>query len=391
MPAPGWRRGVWSADRGSCIYVAGHRGLVGSAIVRRLRAEGFTCIITRTRQELDLTDQAAVDRFFAQERPEYVFLAAARVGGILANSTYPADFIRDNLLIQTHVIDAAYRHGVKKLLFFGSSCIYPKHAPQPMKEEYLLTGPLETTNEAYAVAKIAGLKMVQYYRRQYGLNGICLMPTNLYGPGDNFDLNYSHVIPALIRKFHEAKERGDPEVVVWGTGRPRREFLHVDDLADAAVFLMRHYDGEMWINVGTGEDLTVAELAELIRDVVGFRGRISFDPSKPDGTPRKLLDVSHLFSPGLAAPHPAARGSGADLPVVPGARRPPGARVKEAWRRAGARFSPGSLACPAASSCVASWRMSHAAIGADGLSGVGRTICCRVSRSRGAAVAGSST
>lgn len=285
-------------DRGSRIYVAGHRGLVGSAIVRRLRAEGFTCIITRTRQELDLTDQAAVGRFFARERPEYVFLAAARVGGILANSTYPADFIRDNLLIQTHVIDAAYRHGVKKLLFFGSSCIYPKHAPQPMKEEYLLTGPLETTNEAYAVAKIAGLKMVQYYRRQYGLNGICLMPTNLYGPGDNFDLNYSHVIPALIRKFHEAKERGDPEVVVWGTGRPRREFLHVDDLADAAVFLMRHYDGEMWINVGTGEDLTVAELAELIRDVVGFRGRISFDPSKPDGTPRKLLDVSRLFSLG---------------------------------------------------------------------------------------------
>ncbi|MDR7402364.1 MAG: GDP-L-fucose synthase [Armatimonadota bacterium] len=295
-------------DRHSRVYVAGHRGLVGSALVHRLQAEGFTCILTRTRQELDLTDQAAVDRFFAQERPEYVFLAAARVGGILANSTYPADFIRDNLLIQTHVIDAAYRYGVKKLVFLGSSCIYPKHAPQPMKEEYLLTGLLEPTNEAYAVAKIAGLKMVQYYHRQYGFPGISLMPTNLYGPGDNFDLKTAHVIPALIRKFHEAKERRDGEVVVWGTGMPRREFLHVDDLADAAVFLMRHYEDEMWINVGTGEDLTIAELAKLVRDVVGFHGEIVFDPSKPDGTPRKLLDVSRLFTLGWRPRIPLRQG-----------------------------------------------------------------------------------
>ena len=285
-------------DRGSRIYVAGHRGLVGSALVRRLQAEGFGEVITRDREELDLTDQRAVEDFFARERPEYVFLAAARVGGILANSRYPADFIRENLLIQTHVIDAAYRYGVKKLLFLGSSCIYPKHAPQPMKEEYLLTGPLEPTNEAYAVAKIAGLKMVQYYRRQYGFNGISLMPTNLYGPGDRFDPEQSHVIPALLRRFHEAKERGDGEVVVWGTGTPRREFLYVDDLADAAVFLMGRYDEEMWINVGVGEDITIQELAEMVKEIVGFRGRIVYDPSKPDGTPRKLLDVSRLFALG---------------------------------------------------------------------------------------------
>jgi GDP-L-fucose synthase len=285
-------------DRGSRIYVAGHRGLVGSAIVRRLQAEGFAEVITRGREEVDLTDQRAVEDFFARERPEYVFLAAARVGGILANSTYPADFIRENLLIQTHVIDAAYRYGVKKLLFLGSSCIYPKHAPQPMKEEYLLTGPLEHTNEAYAVAKIAGLKMVQYYRRQYGFNGISLMPTNLYGPGDRFDPEQSHVIPALLRRFHEAKERGFGEVVVWGTGTPRREFLYVDDLADAAVFLMWRYEEEMWINVGVGEDITIQELAEMVKEIVGFRGRIVYDPSKPDGTPRKLLDVSRLFALG---------------------------------------------------------------------------------------------
>ena len=285
-------------DRGSRIYVAGHRGLVGSALVRRLQAEGFGEVITRDREELDLTDQRAVEDFFARERPEYVFLAAARVGGILANSRYPADFIRENLLIQTHVIDAAYRYGVKKLLFLGSSCIYPKHAPQPMKEEYLLTGPLEPTNEAYAVAKIAGLKMVEYYRRQYGFNGISLMPTNLYGPGDRFDPEQSHVIPALLRRFHEAKERGDGEVVVWGTGTPRREFLYVDDLADAAVFLMGRYDEEMWINVGVGEDITIQELAEMVKEIVGFRGRIVYDPSKPDGTPRKLLDVSRLFALG---------------------------------------------------------------------------------------------
>ena len=285
-------------DKTSKIFVAGHRGLVGSAILRRLQAEGYTNLVVRTRRELDLTNQAAVERFFAQEKPEYVFLAAAKVGGILANATYPADFIRDNLLIQTHVIDAAYRHGVRKLLFLGSSCIYPKYTPQPMKEEHLLTGPLEPTNEPYAVAKIAGIKMCQAYRRQYGFNAISLMPTNLYGPGDNFDLQTSHVLPALIRKFHEAKERGDRQVVVWGTGKPRREFLHVDDLADAAVFLMRHYDEEQIINVGVGEDISIADLAALIKRIVGYEGEIVYDTSKPDGTPRKLLDVSRLFALG---------------------------------------------------------------------------------------------
>ena len=295
-------------DKNSKIYVAGHRGLVGSAIVRRLRAEGYMNIVTRTRQELDLCNQAAVYRFFEEEQPEYVFLAAARVGGILANSTYPADFIRDNLLIQTNVIDAAYRYGVKKLLFLGSSCIYPKHAPQPMKEEYLLTGLLEPTNEPYAVAKIAGIKMAQAYRRQYGFNAISLMPTNLYGPGDNFDLETSHVIPALLRKFHEAKVQGKPHVVVWGTGNPRREFLYVDDLADAAVFLMQHYDSEEIINVGVGEDISIRELAELIREVVGYQGEIVFDTSKPDGTPRKLLDVSRLHALGWRARIPLRQG-----------------------------------------------------------------------------------
>ena len=295
-------------DKSSKIYVAGHRGLVGSAIMRRLRAEGYTKLVTRTRQELDLRDQAAVYRFFEEEQPEYVFLAAAKVGGILANSTYPADFIRDNLLIQTNVIDAAYRYGVKKLLFLGSSCIYPKYAPQPMKEEYLLTGLLEPTNEPYAVAKIAGIKMAQAYRRQYGFNAISLMPTNLYGPGDNFDLETSHVIPALIRKFHEGKVQGKPHVVVWGTGNPRREFLHVDDLADAAVFLMRHYDSDDIINVGVGEDISIRELAELIRDVVGYQGEIVFDSSKPDGTPRKLLDVSRLHALGWRARIPLREG-----------------------------------------------------------------------------------
>lgn len=279
------------------IYVAGHRGLVGSALVRKLRAEGYSHLILKTRDELDLTDQRAVEEFFAKERPDYVFLAAAKVGGILANSTYPADFIRINLQIQTNVIDAAYRYGVKKLLFLGSSCIYPKYAPQPMKEEYLLTGPLEPTNEPYAIAKIAGIKMCQAYRRQYGFNAISLMPTNLYGPGDNFDPMTSHVIPALIRKFHEAKEKGQP-VTVWGTGTPRREFLHVDDLADAALFLMKVYEDEAIINVGTGEDISIKELAELIAEVVGFKGEILYDTSKPDGTPRKLLDVSRLFSMG---------------------------------------------------------------------------------------------
>jgi GDP-L-fucose synthase len=285
-------------DKSARVYVAGHRGLVGSAIVRRLARDGFDPVSTPSRDELDLTDPARVERFFAAAKPEYVFLAAAKVGGILANNDYPADFIRVNLQIQTNVIDACQRHGVRKLLFLGSSCIYPKHAPQPMREDALLTGPLEPTNAPYALAKIAGIEMVQAYRRQYRLDGICLMPTNLYGPGDNFDLASSHVIPALIRKFHEAKESGAAEVVVWGSGTPRREFLHVDDLADACVFLMRVYDGSDIVNVGWGEDLTIGELAERVGDAVGFRGKIVFDASKPDGTPRKLLDVSRLTALG---------------------------------------------------------------------------------------------
>jgi GDP-L-fucose synthase len=282
------------------IFVAGHRGLVGSAIVRRLRADGYSALLLRSSDELDLRNQAAVEQFFANERPDFVFLAAAKVGGIHANNAYPADFIRDNLLVQTNTIDAAYRHGTRKLLFLGSSCIYPKHAPQPMPESCLLTGPLEPTNEWYAVAKIAGVKMVQAYRRQYGFDAISAMPTNLYGPGDNFDLQKSHVLPALIRKFHEAKARGDSEVVVWGTGAPRREFLHVDDLADACLFLMQQYQGEEPMNIGCGEDVTIRELAGLIQEVVGFSGQLRFDTSKPDGTPRKLLDVSRLRSLGWA-------------------------------------------------------------------------------------------
>jgi GDP-L-fucose synthase len=287
--------------KGSRIFVAGHRGLVGSAILRRLRSDGHADLIIRTRSELDLTSQQAVREFFQQERPEYVFLAAAKVGGILANATYPADFLRENLLIQTNLIDAAYQSGVSKLLFLGSSCIYPKHAPQPMKESCLLSGPLEPTNEWYAIAKIAGIKMCQAYRRQYGFNAIALMPTNLYGPGDNFDLSTSHVLPALIRKFHEAKESRAPAVVIWGTGKPRREFLHVDDLADAAVFLMHHYDGEEIVNVGVGEDITIHDLAVLVQQVVGYQGEIAFDPTKPDGTPRKLLDISRLKNMGWQA------------------------------------------------------------------------------------------
>ncbi len=281
-------------NRDATIFVAGHRGLVGSAIERRLRAQGFERLMLRTRAELDLCSQAAVEGFFAAERPQYVFLAAAKVGGIQANNSYPADFIRDNLQIQTNVIDSAWRHGTRKLLFLGSSCIYPKLAPQPMREEYLLTGPLEPTNESYAVAKIAGIKMCEAYRRQYGFDAISAMPTNLYGPGDNFSLENSHVLPALIRRFHEARERGDREVVIWGTGTPRREFLYVDDLAEAAVFLMENYSGEQLVNVGCGEDLTIRELAELVAETVGFQGRLVFDSSKPDGTPRKLLDVSRI-------------------------------------------------------------------------------------------------
>lgn len=285
-------------NRDAHIFVAGHRGLVGSAIVRRLEADGFSRVMLRTSSELDLRNQAAVDRFFAAQKPEYVFLAAARVGGIQANNSLPADFIRDNLQIQTNVIDAAFRHETKKLLFLGSSCIYPKLAPQPMPEDCLLTGPLEPTNEWYAVAKIAGLKMCQAYQRQHGFNAISLMPTNLYGPGDNFDLERSHVLPALIRKFHEARQRNEPEVTVWGTGTPRREFLHVDDLADACLFLMNRYDSGEPVNVGWGEDVSIRELAELVRNAVNFEGKMRFDSSKPDGAPRKLLNVSRLTSLG---------------------------------------------------------------------------------------------
>jgi GDP-L-fucose synthase len=281
-------------DKVSRIFLAGHRGLVGSAIQRRLEQGGYTNLILRSRRELDLRDQSSVDAFFAQERPEYVFLAAAKVGGILANSLYPADFIISNLRIQTNVIDAAYRNGVKKLEFLGSSCIYPKFAPQPIKEEYILTGELEPTNEPYAIAKIAGIRMLQAYRAQYGFNGISLMPTNLYGPGDNFDLETSHVLPAMLRKFHDARMRGAREVVLWGTGSPRREFLHVDDLASAAVYLMSNYDGEQIVNVGVGKDITIRELAEMVREITGYEGNIAFDPSRPDGTPRKILDVSRL-------------------------------------------------------------------------------------------------
>lgn len=280
----------------SRVYVAGHRGMVGSAIVRRLRADGFTNLVLRTHAELDLTNQAAVDAFFASERPEYVFLAAAKVGGIHANSTYPADFIRDNLAIQTNVIHSAWSHGARKLLFLGSSCIYPRDCPQPIKEEYLLTGPLEPTNEWYAIAKIAGIKLCQAYRKQYGFDAICAMPTNLYGPGDNYHPENSHVVPALIRRFHEAKLRGDKDVVIWGTGTPLREFLHVDDLAEACLLLMRRYSSEQIVNVGSGDEVSIARLAQLIAEAVGYGGRLVFDASKPDGTPRKLLDTSTIHA-----------------------------------------------------------------------------------------------
>jgi len=285
----------------SKIYVAGHRGLVGSAIVKRLAKSGYHNLLTRVHSELDLTDPKAVLDFFGKEHPDYVFLAAAKVGGIHANNTYPAEFIRDNLLIELSIIDAAYRTGTRRLLFLGSSCIYPKMAPQPLKEEYLMTGPLEPTNSAYALAKIAGIEMCGAYNRQYGMQYLPVMPTNLYGPGDNFDLETSHVLPALIRKFHEAKVNGEKGVTIWGTGTPKREFLHVDDLADACVYLMEHYDGTELINIGTGEDLTIRELAEIIGSVVGFEGELTFDSTKPDGTPRKLLDVSRLSGIGWKA------------------------------------------------------------------------------------------
>lgn len=283
------------------IYVAGHRGLVGSAILRLLEAKGFRRLLTATREQLDLRDQSAVNHWFQANRPEYVFLAAGTVGGILANSTRPAEFLYDNLMIHGTVVHAAHVFGAKKLLYLGSSCIYPRQCPQPMKEEYLLTGPLEPTNEPYAVAKIAGIKLCQSYRRQYGSNFISAMPTNLYGPHDNFDLESSHVLPALLRKFHEARRAGDEEVVVWGTGSPRREFLHVDDLAEACLFLMRHYESDEHVNVGVGEDLAIRELAELIRDIVAPGVDLAFDTSKPDGMPRKLLDVSRLRELGWEA------------------------------------------------------------------------------------------
>lgn len=280
------------------IYVAGHRGMVGSAIVRKLKTDGFRNIIVRTSAELDLRDQQAVRSFFEKEKPEYIFLAAAKVGGIQANNTYRGEFLYDNLMIEANVIHQAYENGAKKLLFLGSSCIYPKMAPQPLKEEYLLTGALEPTNEPYAIAKIAGIKLCETYRHQYGCNFISAMPTNLYGPNDNYDLNNSHVLPALLRKFHSAKESGAGFVEIWGSGTPLREFLHVDDLADAALFLMENYNDHLFVNVGTGEDLAIRDLAEMISEVVGFEGELRFDSSKPDGTPRKLMDISRLHNMG---------------------------------------------------------------------------------------------
>lgn len=288
-------------DKNSRIYIAGHRGLVGSAIHRALVESGYPNLIYRTSSELDLRERDQVQQFFQEQDIDYVFLAAAKVGGIAANNDYPADFIRDNLLIQTNVIDSAYRAGVKKLMFLGSTCIYPKFAPQPLKEEYLLTGELEPTNQPYAIAKIAGINMCQSYNRQYGTRYISVMPTNMYGPNDNYDLKSSHVLPALIRKFHEAKEGNQPSVEVWGSGRPRREFLHADDLADACLFLMEHYVDSEIINVGVGEDISIHELAELIKRIIGYEGEISFNTSIPDGTPRKLVDVSKINGLGWKA------------------------------------------------------------------------------------------
>ena len=285
-------------NKDSKIYVAGHRGLVGSAIVRNLEERGYTNIIYRTHKELDLTRQVEVEKFFEEEKPEYVFLAAAKVGGIHANNTRPAEFIYDNLMIESNIIHSAYKYGVKKLLFLGSSCIYPKFANQPIKEEYLLTGELEPTNEAYAIAKITGIELCKFYRRQYGCDFISAMPTNLYGINDNFDLETSHVLPALIRKFHEAKINNQEEVVMWGTGKPLREFMYVDDLADALVHLMLNYSDEIHVNLGTGKDLSIGELAQIVKEVVGYEGKIVNDLSKPDGTPRKLLDVSRLEATG---------------------------------------------------------------------------------------------
>lgn len=285
-------------EKDATIYVAGHNGLVGSAILRTLKAKGYENIIQKTFKELDLRRQEQVEEFFEREKPEYVFLSAAKVGGINANNVYPAEFIYDNLMIETNIIHSAYKNNVKKLLFLGSSCIYPKYAEQPIKEEYLLTGKLEETNEAYAIAKITGIELCKFYKRQYGCDFISAMPTNLYGINDNFDLETSHVLPAMIRKFHEAKINNKSEVVIWGTGKPKREFLYVDDLADALIFLMNNYSGESHVNVGTGEDLEIQELAQIVKEVVGYTGEIKNDLTKPDGTPRKLLDVSVLNSLG---------------------------------------------------------------------------------------------
>lgn len=286
-------------EKNSKIYIAGHNGMVGSAIIRSLEKEGFNNFIYKTSKELDLRNQAQVESFFEKEKPEYVFLAAAKVGGIHANNTYPGEFIYDNLMIETNIIHSSYKNNVKKLLFLGSSCIYPKFAEQPIKEEYLLTGKLEETNEAYAIAKIAGIELCKFYRRQYGCDFISAMPTNLYGINDNFNLETSHVMPALIRKFHEAKVNNDKEVVMWGTGKPRREFMYVDDLADSLVHLMLNYSEEIHVNLGTGEDIEIGELAKLIKEVVGYEGEIFNDLTKPDGTPRKLLDVTRLNSLGF--------------------------------------------------------------------------------------------
>jgi GDP-L-fucose synthase len=295
-------------DLNSKIYVAGHNGMVGSAILRKLKSEGYTNIITRGSKELQLMNQADVFNFFEEEKPEFVFLAAAKVGGIVANNTYRAEFLYNNLVIEANVIHASYLNQVKKLLFLGSTCIYPKMAPQPLKEEYMLTGPLEITNEPYAIAKIAGIKLCEAYRDQYGCNYISVMPTNLYGPGDNYDLNNSHVLPAMLRKFHEAKINSRPFVELWGSGSPKREFMHVNDLADACYFLMQRYDGRELVNIGVGEDISIKDLANMISDIVGYSGEIHWDTTKPDGTPRKLVDVSKLHGLGFHARIPLKEG-----------------------------------------------------------------------------------
>jgi GDP-L-fucose synthase len=295
-------------DKGSKIYIAGHRGMVGSAIGRKLRSEGYENIVTKTSSELDLRNQQQVNDFFAQEKPVYVFLAAAKVGGINANNTYRAEFLYDNLMIEANIIEASYRNGVQKLLFLGSSCIYPKLAPQPLKEDSLLTAPLEYTNEPYAIAKIAGIKLCENYRLQYGCDFVSVMPTNLYGPNDNYDLKGSHVLPALLRKIVTAKKNNDPEIVIWGTGTPRREFLHVDDLAEACFFVMNHYSSAEILNIGVGEDITILELANLIKKIAGYEGNIKTDPSMPDGTPRKLMDVTRINQLGWKASIPLEQG-----------------------------------------------------------------------------------